>query len=289
MTEHAVPQHALPFPPPLQAEPIVPPPHLVRRGEGTPLVFVHGNGLDHRFLLPLDECFDERSAAGPWERIYVDLPGFGKTPVLGEAGGLPDIADWLDAVVGQLVGDRPFALVGNSLGGLLVREIAARRPERCLGLALLAPVVHAEHRLREVPARRVLAEDPELLASLDPADAASYADAAVVQSPANWLAFRDAALPGIRAADERAMTRLARRYALERDPQERLRGYAGNVLVVAGRSDPVVGYADQRRLADDFEHATYAVLDRAGHNVHLDQPDTVGALLRDWAAALAVG
>lgn len=268
-----------------------PVPHVVRRGSGTPIVVVHGNGVDHRLLLPLDASLaglgGGQGRGVGFERAYVDLPGFGQTPALDGRGGLPDIAEWLDAAVGELVGDRSFALVGNSLGGLLALAIAARRADRCLGLALLAPVVEPAHRLRELPPRTVIAEDPDLLSSLQPDEAASYADMAVVHSPANWLAFRDAALPGIRAAEALAMTRLARRYALERDPREALGGFPGQVLVVAGRQDHVVGFADQRRLADGLPHATYAALDRAGHNVHLDRPAAVGALVRDWASTLA--
>lgn len=56
-----------------------PRPHVVRRGTGVPLVMVHGNGVDHRLLLELDEVF---AAPGRWERIHVDLPGFGRSPAL---------------------------------------------------------------------------------------------------------------------------------------------------------------------------------------------------------------
>lgn len=49
-----------------------PAPHIVRRGSGAPLILVHGMGVDHRLLLPLDAALE---AAGGWERIYVDLPG----------------------------------------------------------------------------------------------------------------------------------------------------------------------------------------------------------------------
>ena len=33
-------------------------------------------------------------------------------------------------------------------------------------------------------------------------------------------------------------------------------------------------------------HATYAALDGAGHNVHLDRPEVCHALLRQWATDL---
>lgn len=266
-----------------------PAPHLVRVGTGVPLIFVHGNGVDHRLMLPFEACFvpadaaPETAPSAGWERIYVDLPGFGDTPALGDSGGLPGIADWLDTLVGEIAGEGPFALVGNSLGGLLAREIAARRLAQCVGLALIAPVVDPRPSRRDVPARQVALTDTELMASL-PADAAAeYAEMAVRQTPENWRAFAEFVLPGLRAADQAAMARLAREYALAGDTDDRLTGFTAPVLIVTGKQDAVVGYLDQWALAERLPHATYVALDGAGHNVHLDRPEEVYGLVAAWA------
>lgn len=81
---------------------------LVRRGEGIPLIAIHGNGVDHKLLLALDDCL---AASRLWERVYLDLPGFGGAQPLDGVGGLPELADWLVETVGELVGERPFDLV----------------------------------------------------------------------------------------------------------------------------------------------------------------------------------
>lgn len=257
-----------------------PDPHVVRRGTGVPVVFLHGNAVDHRLLLGLDDVF---ATDGQWERFHLDLPGFGATPALPEPGGLPEIADWIDDTVTALLGDRSFAVVGMSMGGLLARDLAARRPEQCLGLALLAPVVDPVHANRTVPEPVVLAEDPDLIASLDPADATAYTQLAVVQSRENWERFRTTALPGLRAADVDAMDRLAQHYVLDPAPDGRLSGFDRPVLIVTGLQDAVVGFEDQEALARLFPRSTVVTLDRAGHNVHLDQPDRVRAALAEWA------
>ncbi|MFJ3956289.1 acetyltransferase [Arthrobacter sp. NPDC090010] len=259
-----------------------PRPHLIRRGSGTPVLFIHGNGVDHRLLLDLDDAF----ADGPWERIHLDLAGFGQTPALDDDGGLPQLADWLDDLVAETVGEAPFAVVGNSLGGLLARELTARRPSQVLGMALLAPVVDPVQEHRTLPKRTVLHRDEALLNSLRPGEALKYQEMAVVQSPENWERFRSAALPGLKAADTQAMDRLAARYLLDPMPEERLRGYTRPVLIVAGRQDHVVGFHDQEVLARQFPDARYVALDRAGHNVHLDQPLEVRMLLGEWLARL---
>ncbi|WP_193103251.1 alpha/beta fold hydrolase [Brachybacterium sp. FME24] len=260
-----------------------PVPHVVRRGSGTPLLFLHGNGVDHRLLLDLDDVFAEQPG---WERIYLDLPGFGRTPALGPPGGLPELARWVDGTVGSLLGSSPFAVLGSSLGGLLARDLAAPRRAQCLGLALLAPVVDPIREHRRLPERIEVGEDPQLLASLDAADAATYAESAVLQTPENLARFREAVLPGIRCASTRAMARLDRDYTLRADPDERLDGFERPVLIVAGKRDAVVGFEDQRELAARFPQSTYAALDQAGHNVHLDQPETVRTLLRQWSRSV---
>ncbi len=262
---------------------MTPTPHLERRGAGTPVLFVHGNGVDHRAMLSLDDAF----ADGAWERLYPDLPGFGATPPLGAPGGLPELADWLDRMTGELLGSTPFAVVGSSLGGLLARELAARRPDQCLGIALLAPVVDPVQRNRTLPPSAVLVEDPALIAGLSAEDAAAYTELAVVQSPENWERFRRSVLPGLRAADVRAMARLAKDYALPALPDDRLGSLDRPVLIVTGRQDAVVGYQDQWALAQRLPRATYVLLDRAGHNIEIDAPDAVHDLLRHWSAQVA--
>ena len=262
---------------------IYPTPHVLRNGTGTPLVFVHGNGVDHRLLLELDDVFAQPSV---WERIYVDLPGFGQTPPLTTSGGLPELAAWLNATIEGLIGSARFAIVANSLGGLLARNVVAQHLDQCLGFALLAPVVDPITANRNLPQQQVLKHDPALLATLSAADAESYCELAVVQSEDNWQRFQRAALPGIRAAQQVAMDKLAQCYALPDFSDEAFDGYQQPVLIVTGKQDWVVGYHDQWELSQRFDHATYAVLDRAGHNVHLDQPHAVKALLSTWATRL---
>lgn len=254
--------------------------HVLRKGTGTPLIFVHGNGVDHRLLLELDDVFAQ---SGVWERIYLDLPGFGQTPRLPAKGGLPELAAWLNATIKGIIGSAPFAIVANSLGGLLARNAVAQHLDQCLGFALLAPVVDPIIANRNLPQQQVMNHDPALLATLSAADAESYCELAVFQSKDNWQRFQRAALPGIRAAQQVAMDKLAQCYQLPDFSDDVFADFYQPVLIVAGKQDWVVGYRDQWELAQYLNHATYAVLDCAGHNIHLDQPHAVKSLLGAWS------
>jgi pimeloyl-ACP methyl ester carboxylesterase len=51
---------------------------------------------------------------------------------------------------------------------------------------------------------------------------------------------------------------------------------------VTGRQDSAVGYARAWEMLEQFPHATFAVLDRAGHALPHEQPELVRALVTEW-------
>ncbi len=244
------------------------------RGEGPTVLLVHGFGVDHRLLTPLDEAL---ASAGAWRRLYVDLPGMGRSTHV-PASSTDAVLDALADVVAQEVGTEPFAVLGASYGGRLARGLAARLPHQVAGLALICPVVGP---VRDLPPQRVTSPDPALVASLEPEEAAAFTEMAVVQSPRTWALFRDHVLPGIRAADPAALARLRERYEPSVVPEDGP-PFEGPTLLVTGRHDHVVGYRDALGVLDHYPRATAAVLDDAGHNAHLEQPDLVAALVRAW-------
>ncbi|MFL1377919.1 MULTISPECIES: alpha/beta fold hydrolase [unclassified Nocardiopsis] len=252
--------------------------HVVERGSGTPIVLLHGFGVDHRLLLPLDPVLE---ADGGWRRLHVDLPGTAGTPA-GAVASAEDVVAAVEEEIERRLGGEPFALVGNSFGGMIARRVAHDLRPRVLGLAALAAVFVAEHARRDVPGRTVLVEDPAAVAGLGEAGG-DYAEMAVVQDPDGARAFAEHALPGLRSADEAALERIARRYSLDREPEEGApEPFTAPSLFVSGRQDQVVGYRDAWVRVEHYPRATFAVLDAAGHNVHLERSVLVAALVTDW-------
>ncbi|MGR0161480.1 alpha/beta fold hydrolase [Paenarthrobacter nitroguajacolicus] len=253
--------------------------HFVEYGAGTPILIIHGFCVDHHLLLGLDPVFAGR---GEWRRIYVDLPGMGQSPAGPEIDSADAVADAVSSFVREAIGNERFAVLGNSFGGMIARHLVAEFGDQVLGLALICPVAVADQGARVLPAKTVLRADPALMDSLTPEDASDYQEMAVVQSPENWLLFREAVLPGLRAFDSAATARISSNYALSSEPETRFLDYQGPTLILTGRQDHVVGYQDQADLAGSYPRATVAVLDQAGHNAHLDQPGITAALLGEW-------
>lgn len=246
-------------------------------GEGLPLVVIHGFGVDHRIMLPLEDAIDESG----WQRIYIDLPwavGNADTNVSSAnhvaEGVLDDIRDYL--------GGRHFAVIGNSFGGMIARHVAHVLRNQVLGLATLAGVYEPTHQARSLPRRRVIREDPSVLALAGPVRD-DYEEMTVVQSEATLEAFTRYALPGLRGANQTILERVAAEYALSVEPEvAHPAPFEAPSLHLFGRQDHVTGYEDGLKLRNHYVRGTYAVLDAAGHNAHLERPDLTAALVKDW-------
>ena len=105
--------------------------YYVRRGEGPPVVFIHGMAMDHQMWEPqLSALSDE------FTTIAYDVRGHGRT---GGSDAVPysvDLfADDLDVLLDGLSIEQPV-VVGLSLGGCIAVAYAAAHPEKVARLVL---------------------------------------------------------------------------------------------------------------------------------------------------------
>ena len=86
-------------------------------GEGTPVLIIHGWGIDRTTMQAAFEMVFE--ALGGYKRYYIDLPGMGRSEH-GDVHNSDDILALLHGFAEEIIGE-PFILVGQSYGGLLAR------------------------------------------------------------------------------------------------------------------------------------------------------------------------
>jgi pimeloyl-ACP methyl ester carboxylesterase len=91
------------------------------RGDGEPLLLIHGLGLSRRSWKPVLPIL-----AREHDVLALDLPGFGATPPLHD--GTPTVDALTDAVEAELdrTGLDRVHVAGNSLGGWIALELARR-------------------------------------------------------------------------------------------------------------------------------------------------------------------
>jgi len=244
-----------------------------RSGEGDrAVVFVHGF-LDDQYVW--DRLIAELATPGI-ECITVDLAGGGDRT----AAGGPFAYDRFAAEVGDVVDavDKPFVIVGQSMGAAVGELVAARRPDRALGLVLLTPVPLAGTHLPD-----------EAIAPFR----ALGGDGAGQRAVRNQLAVAlpEAEHDRLVAVGERVRPEVVRDFAdcwNEGHPAgEQPSRYAGPVLIVRGEAD---GFVTEElvdtAVAPRFGSVESVVVASAGHWVHLEQPSAVAGFLDRFLAGV---
>lgn len=251
--------------------------HVVERGASDPgaptAVLLHGFPVDHRIMLePFEQVFEGRRH---WRRLYLDLPGMGATPAPEWLGSTDGVFQVVRAAVEELV-PGPYVVIGESYGGYLARGLAAATPDQVEGLGLLCPMIVAERSARDLPPSVALVRDDDMRHMAG----SEFDDVAVVQTSETWRRTQTEVLPGLAAADPLATARVRAdwtgTFPLEPHVFDR------PTLFLTGRQDSDTGYRDAWRLLDSYPRATFAVLDRAGHNLQIEQPALFTALTSEW-------
>lgn len=245
------------------------PVHYVEQGQGSPVLALHGAGVDHREVMAcLDPVFE---AFTGYRRIYPDLPGMGRTPAPETISGADDVLAVLLAFIDGVIGDQPLLVAGHSAGGYYAQAIAAHRPEQVVGLALLCPLLAGIH---DVPEHEAACRSGSI-------GNAEFRDYFTVQTAQTLDRYQNYVEPAVRLADQSALARIGQRWELTTRFEERPT-YRCPTLLVSGRQDSTVGYARAWEMLEHFPRATFAVLDRAGHALPHEQPGLLHALVTEW-------
>jgi len=234
------------------------------------LVFVHG------FLCGSALWTDQKRAFGDrFEVLTPDLPGYGENNEQLAPDSIGDFAayvlDWLDER-----GVSSFDLIGHSMGGMIVQEMAARAPDRIERLVLYGTgplgILPGRFETMEESRRRAAADGPEATARrivatwfLRGEDAEGYESSAETGARASLQAV-NAGLTAMETWDGRAM--------LER--------FSMPTLIVWGDRDRSYMWSQIEALWRGINNAQLAVLPGCAHNAHLEKPAIFNAFLEDF-------
>lgn len=251
--------------------------HYESIGEGRPLVALHGWPADHHHVRnDLEPVFVDRPG---WRRIYPDLPGMGQSPGNRALQSQADVVTLVARFVEQVAGGERFVVAGTSYGAYVGRWLSALHGDRMDGFLAYVPAFTLDDSPR-VPPATVLVPDATVTDDLGE-DEALWASANTVHSREALESFRTLMKPAFARADHEFLGRLGEVPA-EQVPIPMPSPFPAPTLILAGRQDSWVGYADAWDVLEDYRRATFAVLDRAAHGLADEQQALFRILVSEW-------
>jgi pimeloyl-ACP methyl ester carboxylesterase/putative sterol carrier protein len=249
--------------------------HYEEAGAGRPLLVLDGWGYSGLITMVAFEPLLE--ARTGWRRLYPELPGHGKTPMPGWLKSPDDMLDVLLEFMDAVAPGEQFAITGASWGAYLTLGLLHRRPNQVDGVMLDIPGIKMT--IDDLPIKQVIRRDPDFAAELKPGEEwMGYT--LVVQTRAmidKLRAFLDYWTP---LDPEFAPTLRGKSFSF--DAHTLLEPFRAPTLFVTGRQDHLAGYKDAWSILESFPRGTFAVLDRAGHLLDMEQPVLQKALTNEW-------
>jgi len=251
-------------------------------GQGMPVLCIHGYEVDHRIMSGcLEPIFSETSG---YRRIYLDLPGMGKTAAADWIINADAMLELIVEFVRKVIKDENFLLAGESYGGYLSLGLIREMREKILGVLLICPVVIADINKRVLPTRNTIWNDEKAFEQYkgDPA-LEEYLNMAVVAMPTMFERYKADVLPGVKAGNKKFLSKFnATGYAFTLEEELQALVFDGPACILTGRQDDIAGFRDAMMLLAGFTRSTFAVLDSAGHNLQIESEDVFEAHVNDW-------
>lgn len=243
---------------------------FTRRGEGPPLILMHGQEADHSMFDALSERL-----ASTFTIVAYDQRDCGATINPDEPCSLGDLADDASALIAALGFSRTH-VYGSSFGGLVAQSLAARSPDR-VDRMVLGNTWRAGLAVRDINPEGV-ARLLEFRADLD-ANAAKIAEMFftpdfVRARPSIADMFR----PNARSPQKRA-----RRAAMTSQTESAdLSVFPRPVLLLSGDEDRVIPWSATAALAKRILQSQFVLLEAVGHVGAIQAPDRVAEILTQF-------
>ncbi|MGE5226214.1 MAG: alpha/beta fold hydrolase [Planctomycetaceae bacterium] len=235
-----------------------------RRGQGPPLLLLHGGASDHREWQPQLSVFAARYTTVAW-----DAPGCGGSSDPPATFRFPDYADTLAAFIEAIGLERPHVL-GLSWGSTLALELVRRHPSHVHTLVLTAAYAGWKGSLPSEEVERRLASTLHDLEGSPEAYARRFVPSLFTpRAPAALVEETVAIVAELRPAGAEPMVRAM----AEADLRDMLASIRVPVLLLYGEEDARSPRDVARELAEAIPGAALRFLPGAGHQANLETPD----------------
>ncbi len=247
-------------------------------GEGQPVLFVQGLGVDHRGWAGVTRPLSER-----FRCISFDNRDVGRSSVVDAAY---DVVDMMDDAVGLLdgLGINQCDVVGASMGGVIAQEMAIRHPERVRRLVLVSTYTSGD------PRGAAIFESQAMLRRTLPREEYCRATFWSVYSHHDFRrdGFIDEMVRRTAGNDlwqpQDAYERHVRA-VLNVDTEARLSEIRAKTLIIAGAEDILTPMRFSTLLAERIPDNRLLLVEGAGHGMIWSHPQIVAEHIADFLSA----
>ena len=237
-------------------------------GKGLPVMLLHGFPFDHTLWDQVVSLLSQNITI-----IMPDLQGFGKSALVNDNLSLRDLAEDVIALMNTLSIDEAV-IFGHSMGGYVALEIARQKPEKLLGLGLIASHIFGDSQEKREARINTVALIKQ-----------NGVENALRGMPAKLSDDRESQVYGKKAirevSDKTAITlmiAMAHRQAAE----DIWKGTDCPKCIIAGRDDQFVTVKMSEQMAAASSEIYYSIIPNAGHMPMLEQPKLTAAAMSEF-------
>jgi 3-oxoadipate enol-lactonase len=254
--------------------------HYQERGQGQPVVLIHGFPLDGRIWEAQMAALSDR-----WRVIVPDLPGFGKSQLV-RPFTIDSLAHDMHELLGR-IGALPCVFGGLSMGGYVSFAFGTKFLHDMKGLMLVDTKCEADtsegkqNRLKMIET----AKSGGAKAVADQMMPKMIAPAVAQSKPQVAKRLREIMESVSVAAIEYASLAMRDR----KDYRSELPSIAAPTLIVVGQEDAFAPPAVAQSMQRDMPKAQLAIIPDAGHMAPMEQPEAVNQVMREFLSQISYG
>lgn len=232
-------------------------------GQGPLVLFLHGWGDKASGLSILFKSLNG------FTKLAVDLPGFGASEQPKEPWNLDNYSVFLADLLKKLNLDNPYAVIGHSNGGALaIRAIAINKVRTDKLILIAASGIREVHRIRRL-CLKIIAKVGNLL---------------TLGLPERYRQALRKSLYGVAGSDMLVEPKLKETFkrTVRQDVKVDATKLTIPTLLIYAFNDKAVPINDGRTYNKLIKNSKLEIIENASHFIHLDQPDKVSLLIKEF-------
>lgn len=243
--------------------------HFYEKGQGEPLVLIHGVGMQALAWEPQIAYFSKN-----YHVVSVDMPGHGKSTSLQEGATLTDFVAWAIEFI-EILGLGAVNLAGHSMGSLITLGVSVTRPDLVKRMAVLNSVYKRSSQEKEAILSRVTELETGYLDVSTPLKRwfNQEKDRLSISKVNQWL--ENVNLEGYTTA----YSAFAKGDSYYADEWVKVTCPA---LILTGEDDPNSTAFMTRKMAEQAKKGKAVVIQNERHMVNLTAPQEVNKAMNHW-------